>query len=235
MKRELPLNQIINGECLEVMKTFPDKSVDLVLTDPPFEKEAHTLQRRVKREGGIMEIEALDFDAITEEVRLEASKQFARLAKGWVLVFCQIEASHKWIKAMEEAGLVYRRTCIWVKPDGMPQYSGDRPGMGYETIVAMHIPGKSKWNGGGRHGVFIVNKNDHGGKKAPHPTTKPRELMKKLVGLFSNENDIILDPFGGSCTTAVACKQLKRNYICIEKEAKYVAICHERLAQDLLF
>lgn len=114
---------------------------------------------------------------------------------------------------------------------------GDRPGMGYETIVAMHVPGKSTWNGGGRHGVFIVNKNDSGGHKAPHPTTKPRELIKTLVSLFSNEEDLILDPFGGSCTTALAAKMLKRNYICIEKEQKFINVCHERLdaVTNLLF
>lgn len=142
-------SEIILGDCLEVMKTMPDKSVDLVLTDPPYEAEAHTLQRRVKREGGIMEIEALNFAPMTEELRNGVAKEIARVAKGWVLTFCQVEAAHIWIKAYEDAGLKYRRTCIWVKPDGMPQYSGDRPGMGYETIVAMHVQGASKWNGGG--------------------------------------------------------------------------------------
>jgi len=67
-----------------------------------------------------------------------------------------------------------------------------------------------------------------------HPTQKPLEIMTKILQ-DTPENAIILDPFGGSCTTAVACKQLKRNYICIEKEAKYVAICHERLKQEHLF
>lgn len=202
--------QIIHSDCLEVMKGMADKSVDLVLTDPPYEQEA------------------LTFPPITKELREEASKEIARVAKKWVIVFCQIEASHLWREELEKSGLVYRRTGIWVKPDGMPQYSGDRPGMGFETIVFMHVPGASKWNGGGRHGVFIFNKNDNGGKKALHPTTKPRELMKTLVDLFSNENDLILDPFAGSCTTLIACKQLNRRCICIEKEEAYVKIGQER-------
>lgn len=67
-----------------------------------------------------------------------------------------------------------------------------------------------------------------------HPTQKPMDIMKKIIQ-DTSENSVILDPFGGSCTTAVAAKQLNRNYICIEKEAKYVAICHERLRQELLF
>jgi DNA modification methylase len=68
-----------------------------------------------------------------------------------------------------------------------------------------------------------------------HPTQKPVELMKWCVENYSEEGMTILDPFGGSCTTAVACKQLKRNYICIEKEKRYVEICHQRLSQDMLF
>lgn len=157
------INKIIQGDCLEVMKKMPDKSVDLVLTDPPYEQEAHTLQRRVKRGGGVMEVEALTFPPITKELREESSKEMARLAKKWVVVFCQIEASHLWVEELKKNGLVYKRTCIWVKPDGMPQYSGDRPGMGYETMVVMHTTGKSMWNGGGRTGVFTFNKNDWGG------------------------------------------------------------------------
>ncbi len=130
---------------------------------------------------------------------------------------------------MEKNGLVYKRTCIWVKPDGMPQYSGDRPGMGYETIVAMHVPGKSIWNGGGRHGVFRVNKNDNGGLKNEHPTTKPRLLMRDLVNLFSDGNELILDPFLGSGTTAVAAKMEGRNYIGIEISEKYCEIARQRV------
>lgn len=229
----MELNKIILGDCLEIMKGMADKSIDLILTDPPFEKEAHTQQRRVKRQGGI-KFEVLDFLPITEEQRIEASQQFARLAKKWVLVFCQIEASQKWVKAMENAGLVYKRTCIWVKPDGMPQYSGDRPGMGYETIVVMHAPGKSIWNGGGRNGVFTFNKNDNGGKKAPHPTTKPRKLMEELISLFSNQGETVLDAFFGSGTTGVSCKFLKRNYIGIEISPKYVEIANQRLRQEIL-
>lgn len=227
--KELKLNKIYNMDCLEFMKTLPDKCIDLVLTDPPYEQEAHTLQRRVKRGGGIMEIEALDFPPITKELREQSSKEMARIAKKWVLVFCQIEASHLWIDELVKNGLVYKRTCIWVKPDGMPQYSGDRPGMGYETIVVCHTSGKSKWNGGGRTGVFTFNKNDNGGKKAPHPTTKSRELIGTLVNLFSNEGELVFDPFIGSGTTGISCTQLKRNYIGCEISKEYCDIAEARV------
>jgi site-specific DNA-methyltransferase (adenine-specific) len=66
-------------------------------------------------------------------------------------------------------------------------------------------------------------------KSIQHPTQKPSSLFGYLVATYSEEGDTVLDPFCGSCTTAVACVQLKRNYICIEKEEKYVKICNERL------
>ncbi len=223
---------IAHGDCREILPLL-DK-VDLVLTDPPYEDEAHTPQRRVKRKGGVMEVQPLTFAPMDATTRLLVANQLGHLAKRWVLTFCQVEAAPIWRADYELAGLKYKRTCIWVKPDGMPQYSGDRPGMGYETFVAMHCDGKSAWNGGGRHGVFVFNKNDNGGQQNEHPTTKPSKLMKELVGLFSNPGETILDPFMGSGTTLRAAKDLGRKCIGIEIEEKYCQIAVNRLRQEVL-
>jgi site-specific DNA-methyltransferase (adenine-specific) len=158
----------------------------------------------------------------------------AALSTGWILVFCQIEAAMLWRVQLEEAGAIYRRSCIWVKPDGMPQYSGDRPGMGYETFVACHAPGRSKWNGGGKHGVFTFNKGENGGIANEHETQKPLKLIKELASLFSNPGETILDPFMGSGTTLRAAKDLGRKCIGIEIEEKYCEIAVRRLAQGVL-
>lgn len=220
-----------HGSCLDVLPLL--EPVDSVLTDPPFEKEAHTLQRRVKRGGGVMEIEALTFAAITEETRTQAAAMVSKLVRRWVLTFCQVEAALSWRDAYLAQEMVYKRTCIWVKPDGMPQYSGDRPGMGYETFVAMHKAGRSKWNGGGRHGVFTYNKGEGGGANE-HPTTKPLKLMKDLVALFSDPGETILDPFMGSGTTLRAAKDLGRKAIGIELEEKYCELAARRMSQEVL-
>ena len=220
------------GDCLDPvtgLATLADKSVDHVICDPPFETEAHTLQRRVKREGGVMNVEPLSFPPITEAERAEVSQQLGRIVRRWVLVFCQVEASQKWAFALADAGLTYRRTCIWVKPDGMPQYSGDRPGMGYETVVAMHAEGKSTWNGGGRTGVFTHNKNDP--DRVGHPTQKPESLMVELARLFTDPNELIIDPYSGSGTTGVAAIRLGRRFIGWERDPKYHAIATNRLAK----
>ena len=105
--------------------------------------------------------------------------------------------------------------------------------MGYETILAMHS-GPSSWNGGGRHGVFIFNKNESGGLANDHPTQKPLSLISILVELFSNHGDTILDPFMGSGTTLRAAKDLGRKAIGIEIEEKYCEIAVRRLSQEVL-
>ena len=74
-----------------------------------------------------------------------------------------------------------------------PVQRGPPRGIGYESIVACHAPGRSRWNGGGSHGVFIVNKG--GDPRTGHQTQKPTALMELLVRLFSNPGDLVLDPF----------------------------------------
>lgn len=229
------------GDCREVLPTLG--KVDAVVTDPPFEAEAHTLQRRSLGRGsedGRRDIvkAALPFAAIDTAARAEVAREFGRASNGWVLVFCQAEAVDAWRGALEAGGAKYRRAMVWIKPDGMPQFSGDRPGMGYESIVtAWAGNGGSKWNGGGRHGVFTIPKHDagngHGGAANPHPTTKPVRLMSELVGLFTNRSETILDPFMGSGTTGVAAVKLGRKFIGIEKHEPYFDIAVRRISDAL--
>ena len=115
--------------------------------------------------------------------------------------------------------------------DGAPQFTGDRPGMGYESIVSRWAgQGRTWWHGGGRHGVYEHMTVKSGG----HQTQKPEQLMCELVSLFSNPDDLILDPFAGSGTTAVAAKRLGRRCILIEREERYCDVAAKRLSQGAL-
>jgi site-specific DNA-methyltransferase (adenine-specific) len=222
---------IYHADCREILPQL--EPVDLVLTDPPYEAEAHTLQRRVRRGNGLGN-EPLSFEPLSFELRQDAAREISRLCVGWALVFCQIEAAMLWREQLEASGMNYRRTCIWVKPDGMPQYSGDRPGMGYETFIACHAQGRSEWNGGGKHGVFIHNKGEFGGLCNYHETQKPLKLIKELVALFSDTEEIVLDLFMGSGTTLRAAKDLGRKAIGIEIEERYCEIAAKRMQQEVL-
>lgn len=222
--------KVIHGDCREVLPTLGQ--VDHVITDPPFEAQAHTLQRRVKRDGGVMETEPLSFPAITQLERMEVSAEIARLTKRWAIVFSQVEAVMEWQRALTTTGeMAAKRIGVWVKPDAMPQFSGDRPGMGYESIVFAHRKGRSRWNGGGRVAVFTHNKNTPGGAHH-HETQKPLPLMLELVELFTDPGDLVLDPFCGSGTTGVACIRLGRRFIGIEKSEVYAKVARERLAAE---
>ncbi len=221
------------GDCLEILPALG--KVDAVITDPPFEIEAHTLQRRILGKSlgsGSREIindKALTFAPITEEARTGLSKYAADNCNGWALIFCQAEAIAAWRDTLQVAGAKFKRAMIWVKPDGMPQYNGQGPAQGYESIAAAWCGiGHSKWNGGGRHGVFTFNKGEGTGPNL-HETQKPVRLMSKLVELFTNDKETIIDPFMGSGTTGVACAKMGRKFIGIEINPKYFEIACKRI------
>ncbi len=150
--------RMILGDCLDVMPTLG--KVTHVICDPPYEVEAHTKQRRalkdnsqkrgVANRGEVRRVDAcLDFAAITSVDRCAAAVAFAGLASRWTIAFCQIEAVAAWRDAFVGAGLDWIRGGVWRKPDGMPQFTGDRPGTGVECMAIAHPSGKKKWNGGG--------------------------------------------------------------------------------------
>lgn len=147
------------------------------------------------------------------------------------MAFCQVEAVSDWRYAMEDSGLKYKRAMIWVKPDSSPQFNGQMPAQGYECIALSWCgEGHSRWNGGGKRGVFthLTNSSTRHGV---HPTEKPINLIKELVGLFTNSHDKILDPFMGSGTTLVACAKMGRKSIGIEIDEKYYDIACQRVRE----
>ena len=220
--------QIFLGDCRNVLPALGP--VDHVITDPPYEAEAHTKGRRAGGANGLAIARPLDFDGITADLRAFAGGECARLATGWILVFCQVEAAMLWREALFPAR--YFRTQIWRKPDGAPQFTGDRPGMGYESIVTCwNSPHRSKWNGGGRHGCY---EHPRASGDTGHLTEKPLPLMRELVSLFTDPGETILDPFMGSGTTLRAAKDLGRRCIGIELEEKWAEVAAKRLAQEVL-
>ena len=227
---------LYQGDCMRVLQKL--LVADHVITDPPYEADAHTAQRRVLGKGITacrdLENQPLPFLPLTEPVREEIARWSATHCLGWFLAFCQTEAVGRWRASIEGHGAKWRRAGIWVKPDGSPQLTGDRPGQGHEAIaIAWCGGGRSQWNGGGRHGVFTFCKHDagtgHGGAPKEHPTQKPARLMDELVNLFTKPGDLVIDPFMGSGSTGVACLQLGRRFIGIEREPDYFAIACRRI------
>lgn len=232
------------GDALAFMAGMPDDAFDHVITDPPYDEHTHAKSRRgctgyvePTRPGAqraqFNRNRDLGFEPMTVVERTKAAAEFARLARRWVLVFSSHEDSMKWRVALEEAGLQYVRTMVWIKKGAAPQFTGDRPAIGHECIVVAHRPGKKRWNGGGKHGVYqvpIVLNRGPNSEQRVHTTQKPLALMAALVRDFTDHGDSVLDPYCGSGTTLVACRQSGRRATGIEQDRSYVDIARARLA-----
>lgn len=200
------------GDCLEYMRTMADKSVDAVITDPPYDEMTHS--------GAILR-KNIDFDPLNN--LHEIVSEFLRLSTGWSISFCSLEMLGDYKNASGESWI---RAGVWDRVVNMPQVSGDRPAQSCEGIAIMHNKGIKKWNGGGkaaiwRYQVERCHKN--------HPTQKPLSMIKHIIGQFSNIGDTIFDPFMGSGTTGVACVQTGRNFIGCEIDPGYFAIAEKRI------
>lgn len=235
------------GKCEDVLPTL--EPVDHVITDPPYSEHVHkSVRGNDSLDGKYQKWHTakprkidLGFDHLSSELRLVCAEQFARLARRWVLVFSDVESASDWRDDLAATGLDYVRTGAWVKIGGAPQFSGDRPAVGFEAVTIMHPKGRKRWNGGGKPAIWSVPiANDRGGPQDEprlHTAQKPLGLMRALVDQFTDPGETILDAFGGSATTAVAAAYLGRRSILIEEDEERAKVAAKRLqsAQDTLF
>lgn len=235
------------GECVGGMKTLPDKSVGVAISDPPYSEHTHAKVRRGGSThapdvttGGpkrpvISTSTVLGFDHITQDEMEAVADEYARLVRRWVLVFTDNESVGRWIGALTSAGLEHVRVGAWVKIGCTPQFTGDRPASGHESIVIAHAvraKGRMHWNGGGSHALWTVPivQDRNGCEPRVHTTQKPLALVQALVRDFSDPGELVLDSHAGSGTTGVACAMLGRRFVGWERDPKVHAIALQRLA-----
>lgn len=223
------LATLYEGDCLEVLPTLG--AVDHVICDPPYEELLHKLKNgladRLRSDGG-PNLQGLDFDCI-DEIRGPFVAAVAEVCNGWFGLFCTPEGVARWADEINESPLKYKRACTWVKPDSTPQLNGQGPAQGAEMFVVSWCgKGHSRWNSGGKRGVYthLVNNPDRTGL---HPTEKPVSLMVEILTDFTNEGQLIADPFMGSGTTGVAAVRMGRNFIGIEKDPRYFDLACKRI------
>lgn len=215
---ELPINQILQGDCLEIMREFPDKSVDLVLTDPPYNAKNIGPNARVY-EGQMMQVPQEEYIAFCQNWFREAE----RVGKN--ILFTPGIGNMCYYPQPTWA-------ICWHKPAAV---SFNRMG-GFNAWEPIFFYGKMPK---GKHIGQDYKRQDTfnlmPGIEKGHPCPKPLPLIKWLVEKFTNENDIVLDPFLGSGTTTTAAKQLGRKYIGIDIILTYCQMSEACLRQEVLF
>jgi len=185
------------GDCLEIMKLMPDKSVDLVLTDPPYgvrKKEVWD-----KREYFLKNLD----NWLSECLRL--SKTIIWFTAGSVLPYV--------LRNREE---VFHRLLIWNKPPGSQLAGAMHSNIWYSMEPILVFGEAPTTNKQKKYGFAVFDYPTVPSALYNHPTTKPLGLIEELLYFYSQENNLVLDPFLGSGTTAVACERLGRKWIGIE-------------------
>jgi site-specific DNA-methyltransferase (adenine-specific) len=217
----LPLDTIIQGDCLDVLRSLPAASVDAVVTDPPFFCPATHYQSRVgwQRKWADMSVLEHWWGLICDDLR--------RVTKptGHVLTFCNADSYPAFYPAM------YNRwgklVClVWDK---------ERPGLGriwrhqHELIIAARNPDAWEPNDGQMRADVLRCKATLS-RDREHPVEKPVLMLAELVAAVCPVGGVVLDPFVGSGSTCLAARTIGRRYIGVEREPEYAAIAERRLA-----
>lgn len=212
------LNKILNDDCMNVLRNIPSKSIDLVLTDPPYDgvnRESAGLRNLDKGKADIVEF---DYDAWLNEI--------VRVCRGSVYIFCGHEQISQIFNKLN-AHKFSTRLMVWEKTNPSPMNGEYIWLSGIEPCV-YGKRASATYNGFCQNTVLRCDSE----KQTIHPTQKPIDLFAKLVRTSSNPGDIVLDTFSGSGTTAVVCYRLKRKFICVEKDKEFWAKSQERLQAE---
>ena len=233
--------ELHHGDCLEIMKSLSDNSIDLILTDPPyystdlhFDKEPrldfeYWLKecRRVLTPTGIL-ISFADFNLLAELRGLSPFKSTYELIWEKTMAVGFLDANLRPLRNHEFIG-------IFTDAFKLSTYNPQKTkGVKYSVVSGKkngHYSGDKSTltiNNGDRHPTSVLKfSNNNNGSL--HPTQKPLDLVSWLIRTYSNESNIILDCFMGSGTTGEACIKLKREFIGIEKDNAYFSIAKARI------
>ena len=244
------INQVIHADCMDVLPQLPDNSIDFIFTDPPYGHNNNNNNDMIANweaiYGRAKKVPASEYRPIAndgpeaDEIFKQCIKEYRRLLRGGGCCCCCCGGGPdpqfaRWSLWLDEA-IPFKMMVIWDKgPMGM----GHHYRRSYETVLVAQVPGAPcKWYDKTKQVENIIRSGYNGIKKIipsrdQHPTEKPIELPTHFIQLHTKPDDIVLDPFAGSGTTAIACIRTGRRYICIEKEKEYVDMANKRIKEEL--
>jgi site-specific DNA-methyltransferase (adenine-specific) len=232
----LPLNQIMQGDCVAVMNSLPEGSIDLIFADPPYNLQ---LQNDLHRPN-MTKVDAVNdqwdkfesFEAY-DDFTLNWLKACKRILKptGTIWVIGSYHNIFRVGKIMQDLGFWTLNDVIWIKTNPMPNFRGVRFTNAHETLIWASVKQGAKYTFN-HHAMKELNEEkqmrsdwwllslstgserlkDENGDKA-HSTQKPQALLYRVIISASNPGDVVLDPFFGSGTTGAVAKLLHRNWM----------------------
>jgi len=241
--------ELILGDCLEVMKGMPDKSVDAIITDPPygttnckFDKSIELSKMWEQLNGFIKEngiITMFSSQPFTTDLIVSNRKCFRyeliwekSIGSMYFDANCRPLKNHENILIFCKVGIRGENNKLQTVYN--PQMVKGQP---YKKINTAHRSSHYHSAGGnvnnniGERFPLTVMKFPNGNHNSMHPTQKPTKLMEWLIETYTNAGDTVLDPFMGSGTTGVACVQTGRNFIGIEIDPTYFSIAEKRIKE----
>jgi modification methylase len=254
-KRELPFDEILMGDCIAEMARLPDKSVDMIFADPPYNLQ---LGGDLFRPEG-SRVDAVDddwdkfdslaaYDDFTREWLAEARRILKDNGTIWV-----IGSYHNIFRVgtlLQDAEFWILNDVIWRKANPMPNFRGTRFTNAHETLIWCAKDEKARYTFNYR-AMKALNDDlqmrsdwvlpicsgqerakDEDGVKA-HPTQKPEALLYRILLACTKPGDVVLDPFFGTGTTGAVARRLGRRWIGIEREPSYVQVAKQRIASTL--
>ena len=247
-----PVNQVLLGDCVEVMNALPPKCADLVFADPPYNMQLG---------GDLWRPNMTKVDAVTDPWdKFKSFAEYDAFTRAWLTACRRVlkDTGTLWVigsyhniyrvgAVMMDAGYWVLNDIAWIKANPTPQMRGTRFCNAHETLLwakksidqkkyTFHYREMKAGNDDKqmRSDWYIPicsggEREKKDGKKA-HATQKPEALMHRVIAATTNPGDLVLDPFCGSGTTAAVAKRLGRDYITIDREEVYVELAEKRLA-----
>jgi modification methylase len=249
----LPLNQILDGDCIALMNSLPAGSIDLIFADPPYNLQ---LKGDLHRPDNSL-VDAVDdhwdqfssfaaYDKFTRDW-LAAAKRLLK-PNGAIWVIGSYHNIFRVGAALQDQGFWMLNDVVWRKSNPMPNFRGKRLTNAHETLIWASRDEGSKYtfnyealkelnDGVQMRSDWVLPictgherlKDEHGDKA--HPTQKPESLLHRVILATTNQGDVVLDPFFGTGTTGAVAKMLGRDFIGIEREAAYRKVAGERIAR----
>jgi len=251
--KALPLNTILNGDCIDAMNSLPAESIDLIFADPPYNLQ---LRGDLNRPDN-SKVDAVDdhwdqfssfaaYDKFTNEW-LKAARRLLK-PNGAIWVIGSYHNIFRVGASLQNQGFWILNDVVWRKSNPMPNFRGKRLTNAHETMIwaSKAEAGKYTFN---YEALKALNEGvqmrsdwvlpictgherlkDENGDKA-HPTQKPESLLHRVLVGTTNPGDVVLDPFFGTGTTGAVAKMLGRDFIGIEREEKYRKVAEKRLSK----